>query len=379
MSEAFENLEKRIGGLEKDLIKNKPKKVRWYKTPSIILSVIALTTSVIFSVFSIKNAQKEKEASSFGTKISSIEENIEKLMEAQMHYQENLTQQDLGINGKNSFGMLWNAQSNLLLDKIMDLYDDSTSAHINPNQLLQLGQNLQMTSRMLQSREVFLKALERSTNHSTKSIALRALANLFSIPSTYQDKNTSREYRKEEINLVKEQFYGEYLNQTLSRSFELWAMDEYFNIGDTILANTLIDSAVYYGNKLKYQAQKDEITRRLQGIWDLFNKGIDMFDLKEDWKVKMVNQGIYGEARIVQSPAGIFLSMKFFREGSLVFYMFGNGYLGVNQEMVFDAQVTRFDNPYPVSAIIKIKLKDGETAWGSFSELSKPKEPLYFY
>lgn len=355
---------------------------KWFKDPSLLLSIVALLTSAVFSIFSMNIQRQEKKAESFQENVKSVEDDIESLVEQEENFYNTLSNQTLSNDAKSNFEFLWNAKSNLFLDKIYKKYEQDSSLlnSINPNLLLQLGKNLMLAGRIEKAKDVYQIALDQSEDYTTSLIAHRHLANIYAIPSDFQDSAISRMHRKKDIAISKEKLKGEYAWESISRSFELWANDEFNFFQETKKGNQFIDSSLFYSNLLsKLNFKKTQTQERLLSLKSFYNDGINKYSLKEHWKVSSTTNKLSGEARIYQNANGIFCTIHLFQEGTLQTIYSGSGYAKTSNELVFEMHKNTYISTFNIEngfGVMKLRFNHSAAAQATFSQLGKTPETL---
>jgi len=380
----IESIENDLVQLKGDIEKGKAKK--WFSNPSILISTVALMASLFFSIISLKTQYEEKREASFNEKVSNIEENIEKLIEEEKYFASFLTNENLNDNTKYYNEILWNAKSNLLLDKISKDYNEQTAILIDPNLLLQFGRNLQMTGRNELAKDVFHKALDSSKDYTTKLVAYRFLAQIYAIPSDFQDSVKSRDFRRQDIQTAKNKLHGEFAWQSISRSFELWAIDEFTLLKNYKYGNMLIDSALYYNSLFSDLNNQKQINQERLASMLIFNSNRFSKSLfKENWIAELISDGITGEAKITKNSNGIYLNINFFENMVLTKKYSGNGYFSSNDEMIFDVTKAYLGSSFGNKdlkkdyGVLKFKFNNKSFASGYYFQFGEVVEKIIIY
>lgn len=277
------------------------KKTKWYKNPSFLLSVIALLSSLYFSIDSILS---KKKSSTVGV----IKKSIDELLYEEEKLLQIYSNPNIDINSKNSASQNYQAKNANLIDKIFLNLNDDNIDKIEPSLLVNYGRFLLNSGRFRAAYSIFEKSLKMAKDTLTKQVCYRSLANILANKSFSKfDSIKSRDYRIKDVSISKSYSGPNRLDQ-ISRSYELWALDEYFLIGNRWLGNKLIDSAKTYISKLPdFNISKKFINDRLSDTYFFYNDILVLNNLSGEYDLQM-NGSQCGTVYISTNPSGVSIS-----------------------------------------------------------------------
>lgn len=342
-------LQKQVDDLQKKASEEKPK---WYKTPSIVLSILALTSSVIFSTRSIIKDINEKKEERASSALATIKNSIGDLVEEEDKYLKFSSNAAMDMMSKSNAGMVFEAKTGNIIDRITKIIIDRTSKkvdtnyikHIEPNLLLSYARFLQNKGRFSEAKDILENAINSSKDSLTIGICYRTLANIYSNPSNPDcDSLISRKYRKTDIDIANT-FRGDAKFSYLTRSYELWSMDEYFFFKNTGFGNKLIDSARRYANMFSdINVNKKVILNKLGETYSFYNSIlVTSSNLNGEYSFYS-SDGKKGTAFISANAGGIFLNIDFINDNQLYCTLKGPGNIIDFSHVKFNATTESVD------------------------------------
>lgn len=354
----------------------KEKKNKWYKTPSLILSIIALFSSLLFSVISTLNQQEEKQSSI----IEGIKESISELVNEEEKLLQISSNQQTDQASKNSAFMSFQAKSGYLIDKISKSINTKNIDKLEPNLLVSYGRFLYNSSKYKLSKEIYEKIIQKTNDTSTIGICYRSLANIYANPSfSHFDSLKSRKYRKKDIELTKS-YKGEMKNDYLSRSYELWAIDEYYFLKNKEEGNRLIDSAKFYIRRFPdLNVNKMTIMNRLDETYNFYNDILVPSKISGEY-ILYCSDGKKGKGYISINSFGSKLSLDFLKNNKLHGRLSGNGNLINMNEVKYDVRletVDEFNNTIYSAGTLTLKTIKNQKLVGYLYEFNK--KPIKYY
>ena len=319
------------------------KKKKWYKSPSLILSVIAFGSSLFFSINSILESNEKEKKQSESAKITSIKEAVSALVNEEEKLMQITSNQYNDVASKNSAFMSFQAKTSYLLDKISNNLNESNIDKLEPNLLINYGRFLYNSGKYVKSKNAFEHAIKKSTDSLTIGVAYRSLANIFANPSYYNsDPTQSRKYRQMDIQIA-ESYNGETKSDYLSRSYELWALDEYYYLKNVNEGNRLIDSAKSYIQKFPDMNQsKTVILNRLNETYNFYNKILIPSKIAGEYNFYSSNKK-QGRAYISTNSFGSSINIDFIKNGRLYGRLSGNGNIISLNDLKYEVRIELVD------------------------------------
>ena len=226
------------------------KSTPWYKNHSINLSIItfALTFSLSLYTFSINQTNAEK--GTYTNSLNNIASQINDLKNFEKDYYQQQSSTSIDNNTKSLLSGICLSKVNQITDDISKKMRNETYSDLEVSLLNDYARYIQQIGNISEAINVNQIALKGCNEKYTKITILRSLANLYSQPGETQNVNHSRKLRGEALKLTKS-YSGEYAIYNTMQSFILWANDEYVNANNKDFANSLLDSATYYANRLQ--------------------------------------------------------------------------------------------------------------------------------
>ena len=191
--------------------------------------------------------------------------------------------------------------------------------------MINYGRFLYNSGKHVESKDAFEQVLKKATDSLTIGIAYRSLASIFANPSYHNsDSAISRSYRKKDIHLA-ESFNGETESDYLSRSYELWALDEYYHMKNLDEGNRLIDSSKFYIQQFSdINLNKTVVENRLNETYNFYNDILIPSKIVGEYSFYSSDKK-NGRAYISTSSSGSSINIDFIKKGKLHGRLSGNG------------------------------------------------------
>lgn len=319
------------------------KKHKWYKNPSLILSIIALLSSLLLSLNSIlekrETAKKEEQSTTLGV----IKASIAKLIDEEEKFLQISSNQNIDNVTRNNANLSFQSKSSYLIDQISSRINKENINQIEPNLLMNYGRFLYNLGHYEESAKAFRKVIELSKDSITKGVGFRSLANIYANPS-YDKYNPakSREFRKQDINIANN-FAGERKSDYLSRSYELWAIDEYYFLKNVQYGNKLIDSAKAYTELFpELNSNKQLLLNRLNEIYNFYNDILVPSQISGEYSF-FSSDGKSGIAFISANSYGFKIRVDYIRNNKLYGRLSGEGNMISLNTLKYDVQIETVD------------------------------------
>lgn len=339
--EQIDLLQRQVDQIQLKLLDEK--KIKWYKNPSLILSIIALISSLFFSIKSIQESKEKEKKQSETAKISSIKEAVTDLVNEEEKFMQITSNQYSDVASKNSAFMSYQAKTSYLLDKISNNLNDENIDELEPNLLINYGRFLYNSAKYEESRSAFEQVVKKSTDSLTIGISYRSLANIFANPSYHSsDSIISRTYRQKDIRIA-ESFNGETKSDYLSRSYELWALDEYYHLKNLDEGNRLIDSARFYIQQFPdINMNKSVVENRLNETYNFYNNILIPTKIAGEYNFYSSDKK-HGRAYITTNSFGSSINIDFISEGKLYGRLNGNGNVISLNDLKYEVRIELVD------------------------------------
>jgi len=326
-------IENEIAEIKKRLLKSEENK-KWYKNNSFVLSIVVFIFSASTSLYTLSYNKKVKSETDFGSKITSIINSIENLKQFEKEYYQQLSSPLIDANTKTAINGIYYSKVSQLVEAISSKLDDITLQKLDASTLNDYGKYLLLVSRINDAIVINKIALKKCKDKYTIVTLKRTLGTLYSLPGDSQNVSISRNFRKEALMLTKS-YTGEYGIENTMNSFELWANDEYYNLQNREYANLLIDSALFYAEKLQeYNSRKPENIKRLKTIRSYFNNKLNINFSNGRWKVYQTKKQI-GSATLINLGNSLYFDIDLTSGDSLIKKIYGNGNFAGDDRMKF--------------------------------------------
>ena len=236
----------RLSNLDNEVSKFKNQK--WYKTPSTIISTIALILTFIFNIVNIKDKLAENKAKSIAGKIDLVNKSIDELINIQEKFYSSLD------FNNNSLLLVYSGKRKILLDKLM-LQINEVKDNITPTVFgaiaVELSSDGNIKDALFYSYEEF-KALKKEQKNklfydfSNEVVVYRLLARLYGVPQTQTfNMDSVIKYRTLSLSIC-DSILGESKLQNKAESFFYWAQEDNYYSKSKENTKTLLDSAIKY-------------------------------------------------------------------------------------------------------------------------------------
>lgn len=377
-SEQLDLLQKQVDQLQLKVFEEKKKK--WFKNPSLILSIIAMTSSLFFSINTILDKRQTAIIEKNSSRLNSVKESIAKLIEEEEKLMQISSSQYTDISTKNSAYASYQSKSGYLIDKISRMIDTVNINLLEPNLLLNYGRFLYNYGKFEESAKTFQKVIELSNDSTTTGVGYRSLANIYANPS-YNKSNPSRsrELRKADIRIANN-LAGERKSDYLSRSYELWALDEYYLLHNIQYGNKLIDSAKYYVQLFPdVNINKTVILNRLTETYNYYNNILVPSQISGEYKFYSSN-GKQGNAYISSNSIGSSININYIKNNKLYGRLSGNGSPINLNKLRFDVNieiVEIINKPNYYQGSLNLQTQKGKMLTGYLFEYGKEPEKYF--
>lgn len=378
LNDQLDLLQKQVDQIQLKVFEEK--KQKWFKNPSLILSIIAVISSLFFSINSVRDKKQSEIIQKESFTLNTVKESIAKLIEEEEKFMQISSNQYADISTKNSAYASYQSKLSYLMDKISRMINTENINLLEPNLLLNYGRFLYNSGKFQESANIFQKVIELSQDSITNGICFRSLANIYANPS-YNKSNPfkSRELRKEDIRIANN-LDGERKSDYLSRSFELWAIDEYYFLNNIKDGNRLIDSAKYYAQLFPdLNTNKIVILNRLTEIYNFYNNILVPSQISGEYKFSS-SDGKQGNAYISTNTFGSSVNIDFIKNNKLSGRLSGNGNLINIKDIRFDVRievVDMFNKSNYNSGSLNLQTQKGKKLTGYLYEFGK--EPVKYY
>lgn len=347
------DLEKEIDEISKRLSKSEENK-KWYRNNPFVLSIIVFIFTASASLYTINFNKETKIETAYNNRIASIKSSISELKQFEKEFIKEVGSANIDPNSKSIITAIYYSKINEVVDDILSKMNKSVIEKIEASTLNDFARYLQLIGNTKEAVKINLTALSKCRDKYTIVTIKRSLGNLFSIPGKLQDIQKSRKYRNEALVLTRS-YSGEYAIENIMSSFELWANDEYYNFKQKHFANSLIDSAIFYANKLQdYNMKKYENIKRLKSTKNFYNDKLNINFIYGGWDV-FKNKKKIGRAIIINLGNGFYIDIDLIKNDSLENKIFGNGYFNGDDKMKFSV-TSNFIIQVPINIYEKQKI-----------------------
>ncbi|NCD69504.1 transmembrane protein 258 [Mucilaginibacter agri] len=314
---------------------------KWYKNYPFILSVIAFLFTAANSLYTVYSNKKEKQETAISSAASSIRNEINDLKNAEKEYYQQMSNAYVDNNIKASLSGIYYSKINQVTFDISKKMTDKIAAMLEPTALNDYARYLASIGQIGDAIDMNLLAYNKLSPKSqtskkdkekyTQVTVMRSLGNLYSLPGDSQSLIKSRFYRNAALKLTKS-YLGEYGIENTMSSFEIWAGDEYNNFNNKKFANSLIDSAMFYAQKLQeFNSRKYDHIRRLRLTYDYFNNKMNINFNSGSWVIWRGSKKI-GTAFITNNNNAFFMDIDILKNDTLKKRLVGNGlFIGSNK------------------------------------------------
>lgn len=372
IAEKVDLLQKQVDQIQMKLLEEK--KVKWYKNPSLIISLIALSSSIIFSLITLVDTMSSKKEETTKGQIAIIKSSIEKMLTEEQAYNQQISNQYADQQAKNNAWMHLTTNLSVLSEQIQK---NNINEHINqiePNLLINYGKLLYMNSNFDLALDIIHNTLANTTDSLTKSFGYKWLGRIYSDRRNFKfDSIASRKYRLLDIKIGRLQ-EGENKYGFLSTSYEYWALDEYNNIKNITFGNALIDSAKYYIQQISNNQEKEFALNRLQETYNFYNDVITSYNIVGEYNLTS-EDGKKGIAFINKSFNGYSLEFEHFENSKLTLKLTGDGKFSGQNSLRFEVETEEYseDELFPdrSEGILRLTTEKNKILRGELSMYNK--------
>lgn len=379
ISREIHELNKRLDSLEDR--QDSDDRTPWYKMPSILISALALITSVAFTVFGLFTQSSEKKELGRAEKIKTIESAMERILEEESKYTQVANSPNVDQNSKMVGEQMFMTHLNYYLEQIQEVYDTSLNAQIKGYLLLQYSVKLFNSGRYEEAIEVGVGALKVSKDSVNRAIICRSLANIYSSPGKTQDSLLSRGYRKRDLSIGSSMIGVQRLSFK-GQSYYLWALEEYFSFGNSKGALTLLDSALSLYQLLPdHDARKGVMLGAIKNYRHMFIHQVPITNIIGEWNVYFGGNE-YGIAQISQFGTGYQINMDVFEDKMLKLKVNGTAQVITVDNLRFNlniGEILMYKAPptyYP--GTIKLSIENANTLRAVYFRLNRQSKYITF-
>ena len=339
---------------------NTPKKEKWWKkNSSLIISIVALITSIGFTVHNLikeNTAEKEKSVSERIKKIENLTIKLTELSEKNLKLASENPNTDL-----NNLASLINYQRSIYINEIIESMNDFNE-DFPPGIYDIVGNELRNEGHYNDALKYYKQGFSRSKTSNEKVIAYRNLGNIYGIQNTPIYKPDSSHYYWKKSISESNKILGEQKFTYKGYSYHLWAGNEFYK-GNNEFAKKLIDSAIIEYSKLPENNQNKHfyIGQLIQMIE--FDKRKDLnkisFNLTGDWKT-LKSSSTRAEISFYKNVNGWFCNLEIFKKGRLEYNLTGALLSVTDDYMKFNLQGMKkleFPSPYNDRTSVLASLK----------------------
>lgn len=385
LNEKLEIIDNQIHSLNYKV--NNPKKETWFKkNASLVISIIALTTSIVFTLYGNYKESVQNESSSESKRLQKIQDFALKLTSIA---EKNAKLNSMGYFTNNqNMSVLLNTQRLFYMNQIIDLIQEERDSALASDIYSLIGSELKMDGRYEDALKYFKLELKNTNSSASKVVANRNLGNLYGIKDTKIFKrDSSNFYWKQSISIA-EQLPGELKHHYKGYSFQLWAGNELYsnNIESGL---KLIDSArneylkLPDNNSIK-QLNINMLSQMIENESMKEFKSV-FFNLKGEWTTLSNNY----ETKYIyfyQNPGGWTCNLQFFKNNRLAYSLSGQLVSTSKEYMIFTVQGMKkingqFSDRIQLLGTLKLfKDKSSEHILNaSFNEINSIEEEFVLY
>ena len=355
------SVEKKIDLLENQihLINSKlhePDKKTWLaKNASLILSIVALVTSISFTIYGIqkentKDEQQQKKAIELSKeeKQHRIEELTLKLTEL-AEKNTKLSAENPNVN-VNVLSVLLNYQRLIYVNEIIELIEEYDSG-FPPDIYALIGNDLKQDGQFKKALQFYRKEFFHAKSATSKVVAFRDLGQIYGIRNTpIFESDSSTYYRKLSVQYC-DSIHGEQRLIYKGYSYQLWAADELYS-GNPKLGLALVDSArIQYMNLPDNNSAKNYNLRMLSQMIE-FEERKDLFkvffNLTGEW-TSVRKSDVDAKLHFYQNANGWSCNLEVYESGIITYNLGGSMISISNDHITFSLQgMKKMDIPgYP--------------------------------
>lgn len=305
------------------------------RNSSLLISILALSISVGFSVYGIGKENEKDEQATKSQKVKKIEELTIKLTDiAEKNIK--LTAENPNIN-LNNLSVLFNYRKLIYIKEITKLIGE-VKYDFPPDMYAIIGNELKFDGQYEKAKDFYLLEKKNSTTSASKVVAYRDLGHIYGIPNTpVSDIDSSNYYRKLSIT-ESDHLFGEQKYIIKGYSFQLWAADEFYK-GNVHFANQLVDSSRTEYLKLPDNNMSLQNNLRMLTYMTNFENQKDItktfFGLAGEWSSSSSNN-VQQLLYFYQNSSGWFCTLEIFESGKISYSLSGKFLTVANGHLTFD-------------------------------------------
>ncbi|MES2780698.1 MAG: hypothetical protein V4651_12460 [Bacteroidota bacterium] len=343
LDEKIDLLENQIHHINTKL--HAPDKKSWLsKNFSLILSIVALTTSIAFSIYGIRKEKLKEKAQTEKANELSKSEKIHKIQELTLNLTQ-LVEKNTKLAAENPnvdvnlLSVMHNYQRLIYINEIMELIEGFT-VEFPPDIYALIGINLRNDGQFEKALEFFQRELQSARSTTSRVVAYRDLGQVFGIRNSPVFNADSANYYRRLSILSSDQIYGEQRFLFKGYSYQLWALDEFY-LGNPLFAMRLIDSArAQYLNLSENNTAKNHNLRMLGQILSFENrKDLNkvFVNLAGEW---VTSRGAATNAKVhfYQNANGWMCSLEVYELDKMVYNLMGTMVSISDSHMTFSLQ-----------------------------------------
>jgi hypothetical protein len=358
---------------------NSPEKVAWFKkNASLIISIVALITSMFFNFYGLSKQKTKDEASARSSKIERVEQLTLKLTElAERSIRLSSEGQNTNVN---ALSVLLNYQRLIYVNEILEIIDDIDEKFPSDIYAL-LGNELRNDGQFDRALKYYKLSLARSQTPTAKVVAYRDLGNIFGIPNTpIFSKDSSRFYWNKSLE-ESEKILGEQKYSYRGYTYQLLANFEFY-LGNSDLGSKLVDSAKSEYLKLpENNASKQYNIGLLSQMEESDERKVinkSFAHLSGEWNTNLKSD-IKATIQFAKNANGWYCNMEIFETGKIIYSMSGPFISVSKNHMTFTLQgmkrldsVNMYNDRTQVLGSIKLSpdSKDEKTLYVRFNEVN---------
>ena len=323
----------------------------WYREPSLIISLLALTISALFSAIGMRQVN----AKDIAAKQESLRQTVVQIVDSQTEMsqvaQENISNPLMARWANSNL----NSKRQVLIETALALVGELGDS-VDASSLTPLGGQLQLDGRYDEALALYFKALDLVDSPVVRSAILRSIGGSYRLQgSATYDVGKSRDYLQRAVDLFKDQdddassFY-------LADNLLFWAELERSN-GEAEMADSLYGQATGAAESMSLSntARQVILSQIQQSQSSPAEASQAAPDLRGEWELRFAdNSSKRGTARIMydQASATYYVSILVLLDGAVLESRTGSGTTPDASTLLVQWQGTRYSDQYqmPVQA-----------------------------
>ena len=323
----------------------------WYREPSLIISLLALTISALFSAIGMRQVN----AKDIAAKQESLRQTVVQIVDSQTEMsqaaQENISNPLMARWANSNL----NSKRQVLIETALALVGELGDS-VDASSLTPLGGQLQLDGRYDEALALYFKALDLVDSPVVRSAILRSIGGSYRLQgSAMYDVDKSRDYLQRAVDLFKDQdddassFY-------LADNLLFWAELERSN-GEAEMADSLYGQATGAAESMSLSntARQVILSQIQQSQSSPATPSQAVPDLRGEWELAFADDSSkHGTARIMydQASATYYVSILVLLDGAVLESRTGSGTTPDASTLLVQWQGTRYSDQYqmPVQA-----------------------------